>query len=391
MNNLPNGTDTLEPVAEDMSIHLLPGRVDTAAPAIPQAEQAERLGFKRIWIPERYSNKELGPLLGAIAARTTRLGVGSGPLSIKARFPIVLASMFATLQSIFGGQRVTLGIGRGGPHEWFPHFGFNQATYDELLDYVYIIKRLWAGERIEHVGPAGDFRGLEIADKTPGPPPEVCVYHMGGPKASKIAANPLFDSVALCNIVCAEGDAESIEITRKEAERVGRDPSTLKFIAPVTTAPDMSEEETLNLIGGRIIIYLQMPGLGERLRVMNRWSLEDANRIRNHPYFSEMKTALIDQSFRRAQLLEVAKLIPESWLRQTGGVGSSAEVVKMLQQFKDAGADEITLYGSTPAENAEVLRLWRQRPEAPKAQRGEETRAPAIPVPPEELVEVFQP
>ena len=103
-----------EPVVDDLSITLLAGRVSTPAPAIEQAVEAERLGFKRIWIPERYSNKEAGVLLGAIAARTSRLGVGSGPLSISSRYPVVTAALGATLNSAFG-PRMTLGVGRGGP------------------------------------------------------------------------------------------------------------------------------------------------------------------------------------------------------------------------------------------------------------------------------------
>lgn len=358
---------TLDPVVEDMSITLLAGRVDSAAPALTQAEEAEQLGFKRVWIPERYTNKECGALLGGMAARTTRLGVGSGPYTISSRYPIVSAAMFATLQSMYGSNRITIGVGRGGPPNWYPKFGFTQTSYDELLDYAFILKQLLSGKRIEHLGAAGDFRGLEIADKTPGPPPEIWFFHMGGPKASKFAANPLFDGVALCNIVTAEAHAVSFETTRKEAERIGRDPKTLKFISPVTTAPDMNDDDTRTLIASRIVIYLKHPGIGERLRLLNGWGLEEANAIRNHPLFSSAITENIDFSFRREQLLEVARMVPEAWMRTTGAMGSSSECVKALQLYRDAGADEIDLYGSTPAQNANMIKLWRQRPQAKKS------------------------
>jgi hypothetical protein len=38
--------------------------------------------------------------------------------------------------------------------------------------------------------------------------------------------------------------------------------------------------------------------------------------------------------------------------------------VRTLQDFRDAGADEVTTYGSTPAQNAELIAAWRTRPQA---------------------------
>jgi 5,10-methylenetetrahydromethanopterin reductase len=35
--------------------------------------------------------------------------------------------------------------------------------------------------------------------------------------------------------------------------------------------------------------------------------------------------------------------------------------VAKLQQFRDAGADEIATYGSTPGQNAELIDAWRNR------------------------------
>ncbi|RNL66775.1 TIGR03857 family LLM class F420-dependent oxidoreductase [Zhongshania marina] len=362
---------TLDPVVEDMSITLLAGRVQSAAVALDQAEEAERLGFKRVWIPERYSNKECGSLLGGMAARTSRLGVGSGPLSALSRYPVVMAAMLATLQSMYGGQRISFGMGRGGGEKWFPHFGFKFATYEEIVDYAIIIKTLLRGERVEHLGPAGDFRGLELADKTPGPIPEIIFFHMGGPIASKVAANPVFDASASCNIQSAEAHGTSIQATLKECERIGRDPKTIKFISPVTSAPAMSEDDTRDLIACRIVQYLSFPMLGERLRIMNGWSESEVNKLMSHPLVSNVmqkNDKLVDHTFTRPQLMEVAKHVPESWMRHTGIMGSIDECVKALQLYKDAGADEIDFYGSTPAQNADLIRAWRKHTEANKSQ-----------------------
>lgn len=347
----------LTPVIDDMSITLLAGRVPSAAPAIEQAQEAERLGFKRVWIPERYSNKEAGVLLGAMAASTSRIGVGSGPLSIASRYPVVTAALGATLHSVFG-PRMTLGVGRGGPPAWYNGHGFTQVNYPTLIDYVDVIKRLWRGETIEHEGPAGNYKGLRLPDPLEGPAPDVVFFHLGGPVASKAAANPVFDGVGLANITTPDAMRESIAMTRKECERIGRDPATLKFIAPVTSAPELDEFQTRVQVAVRIVVYLKLPILGDMLLKLNRWDERIANDIRNHPLLANPGTGTVDQSFQRDQLVEVSKMVPDAWLGEVAAVGSVHECVKTLQRYRDAGADEIDLYGSTPAENAALIRAW---------------------------------
>jgi hypothetical protein len=45
-------------------------------------------------------------------------------------------------------------------------------------------------------------------------------------------------------------------------------------------------------------------------------------------------------------------------------IGTVDECVSSLQRFIDAGADEVTTYGSTPRQNAALIEAWRRRPEA---------------------------
>jgi 5,10-methylenetetrahydromethanopterin reductase len=48
-------------------------------------------------------------------------------------------------------------------------------------------------------------------------------------------------------------------------------------------------------------------------------------------------------------------------MQQTSALGSVQHCVAKLQQFRDAGADEIATYGSTPGQNAELIGAWRNR------------------------------
>lgn len=357
------GAGALSEVVDDMSITLLAGKVPSAAPGVPQAVDAERLGFKRVWVPERYSNKDAGVLLGAMAARTERIGVGSGPLSISARPPIVTASLGSTIQSAFG-PRFTLGVGRGGPPQWYQGHGFSQVDYPTLIDLSGIIKSLWHGETVNYVGPAGRYEGLSIVDLPKGPPPEVVFFHMCGKKASQVAANPVFDAVALVNMAIPEAVEQSIRWTREEAEKLGRDPDSLYFIAPVTTAPDLDEEQTMVETAVRVVVYLQLPILGAAMARINNWDDKTVNKIKNATTFDSSGTGTLDQAVSRTALLEPAKLVPEKWLRAAAAMGSAADCVRHVQQYRDVGAHEVDLYGSSPAQNAGLIEAWRNRPEA---------------------------
>ncbi|EHN10126.1 hypothetical protein PAI11_30190 [Patulibacter medicamentivorans] len=76
------------------------------------AVDAEQLGFARVWLPERHFHEELhhaGPpeaLLGAIATRTRRLGLGLGPLLAHphVQHPARLAASVAALDALSGGR-----------------------------------------------------------------------------------------------------------------------------------------------------------------------------------------------------------------------------------------------------------------------------------------------
>jgi alkanesulfonate monooxygenase SsuD/methylene tetrahydromethanopterin reductase-like flavin-dependent oxidoreductase (luciferase family) len=74
----PLTSEELAPLVEDLSIWLIPGRVKDPSEAITQAVDAERLGFRRAFLSERFDLKDAGALLGGVLARTSRLEAATG-------------------------------------------------------------------------------------------------------------------------------------------------------------------------------------------------------------------------------------------------------------------------------------------------------------------------
>ncbi|MEV7579128.1 LLM class flavin-dependent oxidoreductase [Streptomyces erythrochromogenes] len=76
---------------------------------------AERLGYARYWIAEHHLPPSVAAapvvLMGAVAAGTRRIRVGSGAVQTGPRRPAVIAEEFGTLAHLSPG-RVDLGLGR---------------------------------------------------------------------------------------------------------------------------------------------------------------------------------------------------------------------------------------------------------------------------------------
>lgn len=89
---------------------------DALAATIALAGTADRLGFQRYWLAEHHNMPAVAAtnppvLIGLVAARTSRIRVGSGGVMLPNHAPLVVAEQFALLEAAFPG-RIDLGIGR---------------------------------------------------------------------------------------------------------------------------------------------------------------------------------------------------------------------------------------------------------------------------------------
>ena len=80
------------------------------------AELCDRLGYSRYWLAEHHSTPGLAGsspevLIGQVAARTSRIRVGSGGVMLQHYSSLKVAESFRVLETLFPG-RIDLGIGR---------------------------------------------------------------------------------------------------------------------------------------------------------------------------------------------------------------------------------------------------------------------------------------
>jgi luciferase family oxidoreductase group 1 len=95
-------------------------RGGTAAEAVAEtlalAELADRLGYRRYWVAEHHSSGGLAGaspeiLIGAVAAHTRHIRVGSGGVMLNHYSPLKVAEQFRMLETLYPG-RIDLGVGR---------------------------------------------------------------------------------------------------------------------------------------------------------------------------------------------------------------------------------------------------------------------------------------
>ncbi|HEY6533019.1 MAG TPA: LLM class F420-dependent oxidoreductase [Acidimicrobiales bacterium] len=174
---------------------------------LTSAEEADRLGFESLWVPEHvvvpltaagspHAGSDHPPIpsnipiydvfavLGMIAARTERINLGTNVYNIGLRHPFMTARA-ATTVDVFSGGRMLLGIGSSWLEAEWDAIGLDFATrgrrVDEAID---VCRRLWTEEVIEHHGEFFDFGPTNFEPK-PVRPGGVAL-HIGGDGAAAL-------------------------------------------------------------------------------------------------------------------------------------------------------------------------------------------------------------
>jgi 5,10-methylenetetrahydromethanopterin reductase len=357
------------PVIDDLSAFIIAGRVKaqpsaefataarTPAQGIDDGVEAERIGFRRIFVSERWNLKEAGVLLSGVGARTSRIGLGTGLITPASRHPLHAAALGSTMQAAYG-PRFVIGLGRGDDGV-FEGTGLRAYGFPALVDYVDILRRLWRGETVAYDGPAGRYDRLAMGDLHEGPPPELWFGTFGLPRGAMAAARA-FDGVLLVPNMTPQASRRAVTRIREACEQIGRDPASIRIAQCVITAPELSGTETRQIAHARAVTYLQAPGYRDSLVKVNGWDPEVVQKLASHAQFRG-SDAIADARFHRAELLGPAELVPDEWIEESCAIGSVSECVASLLRFRQAGADEIVTYGSTPGQNAGLAQAWAQQ------------------------------
>ena len=231
---------------------------------------AEKLGFASLWawdhlfLGARHPFPFLEALttLSMVAARTSRIGLGTGVLVLPIREPAVLAKMTGTLQIASGG-RLTLGMAAGWYEREFEAtavpFKGRGRVFERNLDMLY---RLWGEDDL-----SGDWDGRVLRHVRMLPRPEPRPQVLIGGYVDRVLKRVATRSDGwLTYFYPADAFARSWAKVRRFAEEAGRDPGQLRNVAQLPLCIGSSFESATARAYEYVAEYFDTPEWSEASR-----------------------------------------------------------------------------------------------------------------------------
>ncbi len=230
---------------------------------VERATAAEDAGFHSFWVMDHFFQLpplggpdqpmlEAYTLLGAVAARTERIQLGTLVTGVTYRNPAILAKTITTLDVISKGRAI-LGVGAA----WYDveHQGLgvdyprDGERLDRLEEAVQICRLMFQGD---HQSFTGTHYRIDDARNLPAPiqdgGPRIMIGGGGEKRTLKLVARYADE----CNITGPVDTVKhKIDVLRGHCDDVGRDPSevAVTWMAPVIlTTSDANTAETRQMI-----------------------------------------------------------------------------------------------------------------------------------------------
>ncbi|CAN5121469.1 TIGR03842 family LLM class F420-dependent oxidoreductase [soil metagenome] len=216
------------------------------------ARQAETYGFSHTWTFDSHVLwQEPYPIYTAILAATKRMVVGPMVTNPGTRDWTVTASLYATLNDMFG-NRTICGIGRG--DSAMRVIGKQPCTLAELGDAIDTIRSLARGDEVDYHGTPLRFPWVRPWDAATGSGSRTDVLMAAyGPKALKLTGERA-DGFIL-QLADPQIAAWTIAAVKEAAEGVGRDPESLQIVvaAPAYVGEDIAyQRDQVRWFGGMV-------------------------------------------------------------------------------------------------------------------------------------------
>jgi len=316
-------------------------------------QRAEELGYDSVWTAEAYGSDAVTPL-AFLAARTSRIKLGTGIMQLAARTPANAAMSAATVDAMAGGGRFIAGIGVSGPQIVEGWYGQPWGRpYYRMKDYVAIMRKIFAREApVTHEGR------------------EISLPYTG--EGSAGLAKPL-KSILHMNripIYLATGSESTVRLTAEIADgwlpmgfvpgameeyrpwleegfrRAGNGKGFHNFTTQASVHVEVENDMKAALQRLKPEVALYVGGMGHKTKnfhndIMVRRGFGDAARRIQELYLAKRKD-------------EAIAAVPDEWVDLKSLVGPPARIKQRYRAWEDSGADSISVRSRQP-EAIEVM------------------------------------
>lgn len=200
---------------------------------LEQSAAAEDLGYDHVWLSEHHflDNGYCPSLLttaAAIAARTSRIKIGTWVLLLPLHHPLRVAEDAAVVDAISGG-RLILGVGLGYRIEEFEAFGVARQDRPALIEEgVELLRLAWGAESFSYRGRHFDFEDVDVTPKPSGDGPPIWMAARGARPARRAAR-------LRCPIALAAGGGRAeYDVWAEALREVGEDPDNCEVLLHTT-------------------------------------------------------------------------------------------------------------------------------------------------------------
>ncbi|MEU8069891.1 LLM class F420-dependent oxidoreductase [Micromonospora sp. NPDC049151] len=294
----------------------------------------EQDGLDVAWVSEAYGF-DAPTVMGYLAARTSRMRIGSAILPIFSRTPALLAQTAAGLDAMSGGRAI-LGLGASGPQVIE---GWHGVAYDRPLartrEVIEICRRVWRRETLTNDGlyplplPPGEGTGLgkplkmlthPVRDRIP-----IHVASLGD-RNVRMTAEIADGWLPFLYDPRRAGDVWGAALAAGRAKR-SADLGPLEVVAggPLAIGPDVTGLRDL----ARPLIALYVGGMGARGRNFYHDLL--------CRYGYEAEADRVQDLYLAGRKAEAAAAVPAELLERTSLIGPESYVRDRVQEYRDAG------------------------------------------------------
>lgn len=321
------------------------------------AQLAEDLGFDSVWIAEHgFSEHSIisspHSLLAAIAAQTSRVGIGVACSIVPWYHPLRLAQDLATLDVISDG-RLIVGVGRGYQKSEFDAYGLDiTESRERFVEGMDIAKKAWGQERMSYDGQFYTIPEVMVIPRPlqqPHPPIWMAVTH--SPESLEIAVKNgwgLFTVGSTFFPAAPEADENLISLYRSRMTENGIAPDDQTIVAVRNMYVAESDEEAANILLPRLqwasdlAIHLRSP-------VEN---LARAGTLKGYEHYA--RDPFIDPELAQKRGQEAV-----------GAMGSPETVIQTLADLQSKGVTHFLSFSDTGGlsydEMSSSLRLFAEK------------------------------
>jgi F420-dependent oxidoreductase-like protein len=334
-----------------LAVNLNPGD-DNWEEAVAYAQEAEQLGIESIWLAETWGYDAATPL-AYLAAKTSRIKLGTGIMQIGSRSPALVAMTALTLASL-SHDRFILGLGVSGPQVIEGWYGVSFARpYQRLKEMLEIVKMGLRGERLQYQGeiyqlplPGGEGKALRPSAK---PRPNLPIYLATlGPKNLELTGQ-LADGWLGTSFI-PEHAAIFTDHLAAGAAKAGRPLSELD-IQVWGGVVDFADDGNL-----APLIAPRKPGLAFTLGAMGSKEHNFYNQVYQRAGYAEVALAVQDLWLKGQREAAIA-LIPDELILKTNLIGTEEMVKERLRAHRRAGVTTLRVEpeGQTPGQKMHTL------------------------------------